>query len=228
MSNCGRKITDLTNEEIKEIVSDIFKARKITCIKRYRNSEEVTCKIYTEWEPDEPGGKPIVLADELTLRNPFVYGSKAIAVDMSLKSEDYKKLKQYCYAHGVTEGVDDYLHDNPYLKKKGEDSDDFYRQPIYRIVMQEKSGADTKNGWPDTGCQDDMGFYYKKEDAIEAMHENACDIRECVYNYGYVIEQMPGLYTCPGHESRIYFAWDEKKKGFFETEEPENMKCLSF
>ena len=101
-------------------------------------------------------------------------------------------------------------------------------KPIYRILMQEKSGAKLKNGWPDTGSQSDMGFYYNKQDAIDAMHENACDIRECVYDYGYVIEQHEGLYDCPGCESRIYFKWNEEKHGFYEAEEPKSMKHLAF
>lgn len=100
-------------------------------------------------------------------------------------------------------------------------------KPIYRIMMQEKSGEDFRSGWPDTGAQANMGFFYDKQDAIDAMHENALDIRECVYDYGYVIEQHEGLYDCPGSESRIYFKWDDDRKGFYEAEEPESMKHLS-
>ena len=229
MAKEGRQFLDLTNEEVKEIVSDIFKPKKITCIKRDRDFDEISCKIYTEWEPEKPGQKPITIVDELFLKNPFIYGHKAISVDMSVINEDYKKLKQYCFAHGVTDGLDDYLRDNPYLKKEDEKcASEPVRMPIYRIMLQENSGAEMKNGWPDTGCQADMGFYYRKEDAIAAMHENTCDIRECVYDYGYVIEQMPGLYTCPGPDSRIYFAWDDQRGGFFEAEEPKEMRHLSF
>lgn len=101
-------------------------------------------------------------------------------------------------------------------------------KPIYRIMMQEYSGDATANGWPITGYQKDMGFYYDKQDAIEAMHENACDIRECLFDCGYVIEQHEGLYDCPGSDRRIYFKWDEDRKGFYEAEEPEAMKRLSF
>lgn len=101
-------------------------------------------------------------------------------------------------------------------------------RPIYRIMMQEFSGEEKANGWPDSGCQKDMGFYYDKKDAIEAMHENACDIRECIFDYGYVIEQHEGLYDFIGSDRRIYFKWDEEKHGFFEAEEPEAMKRLSF
>lgn len=104
-----------------------------------------------------------------------------------------------------------------------------YEEPIYRVFMQEKSGAELDSrGWPDTGCTADMGFYYDKEDAIEAMHENMADIRECVYDYGYVIKQNPGLYTCPTSLDRIYFKWDEERQGFYEAEEPKAMGILSF
>lgn len=101
-------------------------------------------------------------------------------------------------------------------------------RPIYRIMMQEYSGNATSNCWAVTGQQKDMGFYYDKQDAIDAMHENACDIRECLFDYGYVIEQHEGLYDCPGSEQRIYFKWDKDRKGFFEAKEPEAMKRLSF
>ena len=40
------KFLDLTDEEIKQIVMDIFQPKKITCIKRNKKWDEITCKIY--------------------------------------------------------------------------------------------------------------------------------------------------------------------------------------
>lgn len=99
---------------------------------------------------------------------------------------------------------------------------------IYVLKLMEKSGADQlvydngkESGFPDTGCMYSPGFYYDLNDAIEAMHENAADIRECCYNYGFVIRLYPGMYNSACKDNRIYFAWDDNKKGFFEADEPE-------
>ena len=107
-------------------------------------------------------------------------------------------------------------------------------RPIYVIMMMEKSGEDPvisksgKNlGWPDLGCTAEMGFYHEMADAIEAMHENACDIRECCYDYGFVLKQTPGLYSNVGKDDRIYFKWDDNKQGFYETEEPKRLGILA-
>ena len=111
--------------------------------------------------------------------------------------------------------------------------EDDYR-PIYAIYVAEKSGADPvisktgKNlGFPDLGCTALMGFYYEKKDAIKAMHNNAADIRECVYNYGFVVKWRPGLYSSAGREDRIYFKWDDEKKGFYEADEPDLLRILA-
>ncbi len=107
-------------------------------------------------------------------------------------------------------------------------------QPIYSIMLMEKSGAETikydsgkDSGMPDTGTTDYPGFYYSLEDALHAMHENICDIRECVYDYGYVLRHLPGMYgNLAGSSDRIYFKWDEARKGYYEADEPELMKML--
>lgn len=100
-----RKFTDLTEAEVRELVDAIFSPKKITCVRRRVRDEEITCKIYTEWEggSDENDGKPFVVADDLTLRNPFIYGERAISVDFSLDSGDYRKMRQFCLAKGIEE-----------------------------------------------------------------------------------------------------------------------------
>ena len=111
-----KNITDLTDGEIRQIVGDIFGAKKISCIRRRKRDDEVTCKIYTEWSDGE-GEEPFVIADELTLRNPFLYGKKAICVDFPLDGRDYRLLKRFCYAKGIREGYGDIEKDNPYFQK---------------------------------------------------------------------------------------------------------------
>ena len=114
------KFLDLTDEEIKQIVMDIFQPKKITCIKRSKKWDEITCKIYTEWTTTEDDGTIIneLIPDELTLKNPFDYGEEAIHVNFQVYSADYKKLKQFCFAKGIYGYSINFLLDNPYIKKE--------------------------------------------------------------------------------------------------------------
>lgn len=113
---------------------------------------------------------------------------------------------------------------------------ELWLSPIYVIMVMEKSGADTikyesgkDSGFPDTGSTNYCGFYYSIEDAIHAMHTNKCDLRECVYNYGYVLRHMPGMYcNSADADDRIYFKWDDERQGYFESDEPAIMRRIEF
>lgn len=111
-----REFLSLTNDEVKQIVTDIFDAKKVTNIKRSKKWDEITCKIYTEWETtDDDGNKiPELIPDELTIRDPFKYNEGALNVNFQLKSSDYIKLKQFCIAKGI---LPDWVKDNPYMKE---------------------------------------------------------------------------------------------------------------
>ena len=110
-----REFLSLTNDEIKQIVTDIFAAKKVTNIKRSKEWDEITCKIYTEWETtDDDGNKiPELIPDELTLCDPFKYGQRALQVEFGLNSSDYVKLKQFCIAKGI---LPDWVKNNPYIQ----------------------------------------------------------------------------------------------------------------
>ncbi len=118
----ARRFMDLTDEEIRQIVADIFSPKKVTCIKRSKKWDEITCKIYTEWESYDDDGNKItnVIPDEITLMNPFDYGSNAIQADFQLNMEDYDKLKQFCFAKGIYGCSIDWLLNNPYINIQGE------------------------------------------------------------------------------------------------------------
>lgn len=74
----------------------------------------------------------------------------------------------------------------------------------------------TELGWPDIGASRTVGYYLHKEWAIEDLHNNNCDIRECLYDYA-VVEKIPiGLY--PIAEETIYFKWDKDRQGFYEID----------
>lgn len=103
-------------------------------------------------------------------------------------------------------------------------------QTIWTIFLCEKlepkiyeSGKDS--GFNDRGCSAAMGFYLDKEDAVEAMHNNVCDIRECVYNYGCIEEVGEGVYGAIPNSVQ-WFKWNEDKQGYYEIETPEREKHI--
>jgi len=107
--------------------------------------------------------------------------------------------------------------------------------PIFEIMLFEypdkevvyhKPEGDVLSGFPDTGCVNNVGFYYELDTAIQAMNENWCDIQETCYHAGFILCHFPGLYQAAIH--RMYFLWDEEKKGFFEAEEPEIFKHVAY
>ncbi len=111
-----REFLSLTNDEIKQIVTDIFATKKVTNIRRSKKWDEITCTIHTEWESTDDDGKEVVklIPDELTLCDPFRYGKDALHVQFQLRMSDYIKLKQFCVAKGI---LPDWVKDNPYMKK---------------------------------------------------------------------------------------------------------------
>ncbi len=111
-----RRFVDLTTDEARQIVTDMFAPKKITNIKKSKKYDEITCTIYTEWETTDDDGKLVkeIIPDDIELRNPFDYGEGAIWAQFQITSEDYKKLKQFCFAKGVYGESIDWLLDNPY------------------------------------------------------------------------------------------------------------------
>lgn len=111
-------------------MTDIFSCKKVTDIKRDKKYDEITCNIYTEWHSVNDKGEDEydTVCDELTLKNPFDYGEDAIHVDFSVRRDDYKKLKQFCFAKGIYGQEIDFLFDNPYIEEKVEE----YEEDIER------------------------------------------------------------------------------------------------
>lgn len=112
---------------------------------------------------------------------------------------------------------------------------DLDSRPIYAIMLFEHPAKElvyeengVHSGFPDLGRTDEPGFYYDVDTAVRAMHENACDIRETVYSAGFVLVKFPGMYSPAGPKERIYFLWDDERKGFFEAEEPALFAHVSY
>lgn len=100
---------------------------------------------------------------------------------------------------------------------------------IYEIMLVENKQAKfDRFGFADTGAVDLPGYYLDYETAVTAMHENACDMRETVYDAGFILKKREGLYNACGSDERTYFEWDTDKGGYFETEEPESYKHMAY
>lgn len=120
-------------------------------------------------------------------------------------------------------------------ERRGNNPDD---KPIFSLFLFEhpdkeriydmKDGSKKPSGFPDTGGTYEPGFYYNLDHAIEAMNENACDIRETCYNAGFILCRFAGMYECCGSYARMYFVWDDEKKGFFQQEEPDIFKHIAY
>lgn len=109
--------------------------------------------------------------------------------------------------------------------------------PIYSIYLItnpdkerifEREGKGIASGLPDVGDTSEPGFYHDLDHAISAMNENACDIREYCYNAGFILCRFAGMYDCVNRDARMYFVWDDEKKGFFQKEEPQIFAHVAF
>lgn len=63
------------------------------------------------------------------------------------------------------------------------------------------------------------GYYWNREDAVEAVHRNVTDIHETIYPYAIIERLEPGLFPVP--REREWFGWDKEKDGFYEIETPD-------
>jgi len=80
--------------------------------------------------------------------------------------------------------------------------------------------------WKDKQIQASRCFgYFKKEsEARQALNENCCDMYEHLYNYAYIEYIGEGIHYIA--EKKGFFIYDDVKKGFFESEEPEELKLI--
>ncbi len=111
-----RKFKDQTEQEVRQIVQDIFNPKRISNIKVHKRDDEITCNIYTEWVSKDDDGKEEVTTckDEIALSNPFDNGEDAIHADFSIRKDDYIKLKQFCFAKEIYGESISWMFNNPY------------------------------------------------------------------------------------------------------------------
>lgn len=97
-----RKLTDLTHEEIKFIVNDIFKPKEIKNIVMDEENECITVTITLEWDD---GDSVSLIDDDVD----FYYEN--ISADFSLTYKDKANWKKFLLAKGCNKLLDD----NKYL-----------------------------------------------------------------------------------------------------------------
>ena len=101
------------------------------------------------------------------------------------------------------------------------------KQTYYFITVFERLSLD-EYGFPDTGHNRCWGFYTDKNMAIDALHENATDMNETMYEYAIVEEYYEGISNFTGF--RQFFKYSDEKDGYFEIDEPTNYEyyvCFS-
>lgn len=120
------------------------------------------------------------------------------------------------------------------IAKEAEKRSEPYNKPIFEIMLFEKPNEEViyptgkHSGFPDMGTTDIPGFFYDLPDAIRAMHENLCDIKETVYDAGFILCHFPGFYNAAGKDMRMYFVWDKERQGYFEQEEPKIFAHIAY
>ena len=68
-----------------------------------------------------------------------------------------------------------------------------------------KLKQDEKTKFPDFGSSSIVGYYFDKNDAFNAVKENACDINETCYDYALIEEIREGLYFPAFSDCRWFF-----------------------
>lgn len=95
---------------------------------------------------------------------------------------------------------------------------------IYTITVTEKLDIDATTGFPDFGSSSVPGWYAKKEDAVTAVENNACDINETCYDYAIIEEIKEGLYGMPLTNHRWFYRFNHNNGKYEPIHEPECLK----
>jgi hypothetical protein len=108
----GRQFMDLTEEEIRQVVDDMFHpVIKITCFKK--RSDYISVKVYVDGETLNENHE-IVPAPPLVvkLRDPWRYGYDAVDCgDDNAYDTEVNKLLKFCFAKGICF----FGENNPYI-----------------------------------------------------------------------------------------------------------------
>lgn len=95
---------------------------------------------------------------------------------------------------------------------------------IYWFITVFTNCEEDDLGWLKIGSSRTWGFYSNKKDALKTLHENRTDMWETIYDYAVLEPYYEGISGYCFKESRQFFEYDVEKDGYFEIEEPEEVK----
>ena len=78
--------------------------------------------------------------------------------------------------------------------------------------------------FPSPGVVEDESFYQlfrNLDKAIEFLNQNQADVHEYCFFGAFILLQIPGIAPFNTPDTRMFFRWDEKKRGFFQQDEPD-------
>lgn len=87
---------------------------------------------------------------------------------------------------------------------------------MYFITGFTKYEIDERTKVPDIGSSRTFGYFIARQDAIDAVKNNACDIFEYMYTYMVIERITQGLYKLATH--RMFFKWNDEKREYEEME----------
>lgn len=103
-----RELTDLTDDEVKQIINDLFNPVKIKQVHKDNKYEKIDVLFEWHWGDE-------VEEQSVTLSVPS-NDEGGILADFTLNGKDYFRYNQFLLAKGVNY----YLKDNPYLEVHNE------------------------------------------------------------------------------------------------------------
>ena len=112
-------------------------------------------------------------------------------------------------------------------RRLGKNAGDVDYEPVYEIMLFEHPNKE-RNGSPYLGATATVGYYKYLSMAVKAMHENIEDIRDNVYDAGFILCRFPGVHQKVTEEFRIYYVWNDDKNGFYEKGEPKIFNKIVF
>ena len=95
---------------------------------------------------------------------------------------------------------------------------------IYAVLVFTK--LEFEKGFSNFGSERLVGYFFDKDDAINHVKENVCDIWETCYNYAIVEGVKPGFYEPADKEDRWLFKFNHETGEYEQIEEPGEMAHL--
>lgn len=102
-----RPITEMTDDEVEFIATDIFDGFKLKGIKRDKKAQEITVTMTSEWDIGCD-------KEESLITDEIVFSENDIEFDFSATGNELTKWHQFLIAHGYSS----IWKDNPYVRKE--------------------------------------------------------------------------------------------------------------